>query len=804
MTMNQSELQEQVATPTEQGGLTNVEVADRLAQYGPNAVTETPPRTWLMFAHKFWGVIPWMLEAAIVIDLILGHWAEATVIAALLLFQAVLGSYQERRGKHAIALLRHQLTVSARVRRDGQWQVVAADALVPDDLVHLRVGDIVPADAQLVDGEISVDQSQLTGESLPVTHRPGATAYTGSLVNRGEASGLVTATGTRTYFGKTAQLVQLAKAPRRLQLLTVEIAKYLLALDGALIVVVVAAALVRGTSLSAMLPFVLMLLVASVPVALPAMFTMSAALGARALATHGVLATRLSAIEDAATMDVLCIDKTGTITENHLSVANIAPLEGSVADDVLRLAALASDDATQDPIDIALLDAANARGLLAAQDPASRLGFEPFDPITKRSEASISRDGVVTRVIKGEPSTIAGLTGTPWSTINDDVNRLSHGGARVLAVAIGADQGLQLVGLVALADPPRADSAALIADLARQGVRVVLVTGDGEATARAVATKVGIIGDVAPPGTIGADLDGPTADHFTIFPTVFPQDKFRLVQALQNAGHVVGMTGDGVNDAPALGQADVGIAVASATDVAKASASLVLTGEGLGEILLAIKISRGIYQRMQTWVLAMVARKAAIPPFLALGLLVFGAFVLTPLLIVLFMLFGDVATFALSTDNVVPSATSDRWAVRSLVTTGLGLASILFVASGAVFWVARYGFDLRLGAAQTVTFIWLVFAGGQAALYLARARGVFWAKPYPGRWLLYASFFDILLASILATQGWLMSPISYTWIAGLLLASLAFLAVGNGFRLVVSRLSRRRLAQSRTEEPHLA
>jgi H+-transporting ATPase len=576
------------------GGLSSAEAAERLGRFGPNAVVEAPPRTWFMLAHRFWGVIPWMLEAAVVIDVVLGRYAEAGVIAALLVFSAGLGFYQERHGKKAVALLRSQLTVSTRVRRDGTWRTVPAAELVPDDLVHLRVGDIVPADVALSDGVVSLDQYQLTGESLPVEARAGATAFTGSKVVRGEASGIVTATAGRTQFGKTAQLVQLARAPKRLQLLTVSIAKYLLALDVVLIAIVIVAAVIKGTTLSNTLPFALVLLVASVPVTLPAMFTMSASMGAANLSKNGVLATRLSAIEDAASMDVICVDKTGTITENHLSVEAVAPLRPSSAEEVLRRAAAASESATQDPLDLAVLAEAEKRGLLDGHAP-ERLSFVPFDPATKRSEADVRLDGDTVHVVKGAPQVLAGLAGQPYTDIEADVTRLAAGGARVLAVASGTDGSLHLDGLIALADPPRADSAQLVKALGVQGVRVVMVTGDTEATARAVAERVSITGEVAPAGTITDTLD---AERYGVYSAVLPEHKFALVKALQDAGHVVGMTGDGVNDAPALGQADVGIAVASATDVAKASASLVLTKAGLGEILMAIKGSRNIYQRM--------------------------------------------------------------------------------------------------------------------------------------------------------------------------------------------------------------
>lgn len=777
----------QIATGTNAPrGLSTAAAAERLARCGPNAVIETRQSPVRLFLHRFWGVIPWMLEVAIVLDLALQRWAEAGVITGLLVFQAAMGFYQERRAKRAVSLLREGLSVTARVLRDGRWQTLPAAVLVPDDVAHLRVGDIVPADMSLTDGAISVDQSQLTGESLPVEARPGAAVYSGSLVRRGEATGVVTATGRSTRYGKTAELVQLAKAPARLQGLTVEIAKYLLVLDTALILIVVAAAPIHGTSLWDTVPFVLMLLVASVPVALPTMFTMSAALGARMLAANGVLATRLSAVEDAAVMDILCLDKTGTITENRLAVEKVEAFDSASPDGVLRLAVLASDEATQDPIDLAVVRAARKQGLFEQAPP--RVSFEPFDPMTKRSEALVEQDGKVIRVIKGEPSTVAGLVQFPWTDLAGKVAGLASGGSRVLAVASGIGGELALRGLIAFADPPRADSAALIEELGRQGVRVALVTGDGEATARAVAAKVGIRGEVAPPGAIHEGFDPAVGERYSVFSNVFPQEKYLLVKALQDAGHVVGMTGDGVNDAPALSQADVGIAVAGATDVAKAAASIVLTKPGLGEILLAIKASRSIYQRMQTWVIAMITRKASIPPFLALGLLVFGAFVLNPLLIVLMMLLGDIATFALAWDHVVPSPGPNHWNVRALATTGSGLALLLLLMNGAVFWFGRHAIDMSVDEAQTFAFVWLVFGAAQAALYSARARGAFWAKPYPGRGLLLASAFDMVLATIMATQGWLMTAIPSADVAGLLGMAIAFLLLGDLVKAAMFRL----------------
>ena len=540
--MAESTKEQEWAVPlaTAPWGLTSPDATERLQQYGPNQVAAERPHRAAALLRKFWGVIPWMLELAVVIDLVLGRWVEAGVIVALLVFNAAIGFLHEGRAQRALALLRQRLTVNARVLRDGRWQLIPAAGLVPEDMVRLRAGDIIPADVRLTDGGILVDQSVLTGESLPVERGSGEAVYSGSLVRRGEATGAVTATGARTYFGKTAELVVRAKAPPRTERVILKIAEYLGILVLVLAVVALVAMIVRGTPLSEMLPFGLLLLMSSVPVALPTMFTMTAALGARALTDDGVLVTRLSAIEDAASMNVLCLDKTGTITENRLTLERVEAFADSTTDEVLRLSAMASDEAAQDPIDLAILAAVRERGLSAG---GQRLAYVPFDPATKRSEASIRQNEQLLRVVKVAPATIAELANAPWDSIAGNVARLSAGGARMLAVAAGAGAGLRLAGLIALADPPRPDSAAFIADLRKRGVRVLLVTGDGEATARAVAAKVGITGEVAPAGTIREDMDAQAAARYAIFAGVFPQDKFFLVQALQKAGHVVGMTG---------------------------------------------------------------------------------------------------------------------------------------------------------------------------------------------------------------------------------------------------------------------
>jgi H+-transporting ATPase len=784
----------QVTTPIvsfpktiDSNGLSASEAAERLQRFGTNTVTEKRAGRLLALLRKFWGVIPWMLEIAVILDLMLGRWIEAAVVGALLVVNAFVGFTQESRAQQAVALLRQRLSIEARVKRDGRWQKIPAGNLVPGDLVYLRVGDIVPADIHLTDGEVQADQSQLTGESLPIKLDAGSTAYAGSAVRRGEATGTVGATGARTYYGKTAELVRTAEAPRRLEALIVKVAEYLGALVLVLAVIALATMVIRGTPLSEMLPFGMMLLVTSVPMALPMMFTMSAALGARGLADHGVLVTRLAAIEDAASMDVLCLDKTGTLTQNRLTVGEVKPLNSTTSADLLRLAALASDDATQDPIDMAILEAARARGVL--DNPPPRMQFLPFDPSTKRSEVMVERDGQPIRIIKGAPATVAGLAETPWSEIAAKVERLSADGSRVLAVATGTKTKLEMVGFIALGDPPRQESPTLISELKKRGIRVLLVTGDGEATARAVAARVGITGEVAPAGILREDFDAAAADRYAIFAGVLPEEKFLLIQALQNAGHIVGMTGDGLNDAPALRQADVGIAVAGATDVAKAAASLVLTEPGLGEIVTAIEGSRRIFQRMRSFVLTMISMKLSTPIFLALGVILLGAFVLTPLQIVLLMLLGNFVTMSVSMDQVAPSPEPDRWNVGQLMAAGSGLAILSLLLNVAVFWVATSTLRLSMAETQTLVFFWLVIGAGQALLYVTRGRGFFWERPYPGRLHLLITLLEVSAVALLATLGWLMAPVSPKLIGGLLMLVVAFLVTADLLKIGLMRLA---------------
>jgi len=759
-------------------GLTTKEAKERLSKYGKNVISEVKKSSLQLFLHKFWGVIPWMLEVSIVINLVIGKWPDALLIIALLIFQAVLGFYQENNARNAVALLKKQLLVMAQVLRDGVWQILPASEIVPGDFLHLQAGDVVPADIEISKGDVFVNQSQLTGESMSVEMEKGKTLYAGSLITQGEAFGNVTAIGDKTYYGKTASFVKLAERPPLLQRLALEISRYLLVLDVILVIAAGGVMLVTGTSPASLLTFTLMLLVLSVPVALPAMSTLSATMGVGALAKMGVLTARLSAIEDAAAMDTLCIDKTGTLTENKPRVGRVLPLSNYSENEILYYVARTVDISNQEPINAALKQAAEERKLL--KDTGDQdIVFEAFDPKIKSSGAWVNENGKKIHIIKGEPVALAKLTETPFQNIEDKVLELSKNGDRVVAVGIGDDTKVKLAGLISLTDPILTDSKELVSMVKNQGIRVVLLTGDGKKTAQSVAEQVGIIGETAPDDIDYEKINSKDVEKYSVFPRVFPEDKYFIVKAFQNAGHVVGMTGDGVNDAPALKQASVGIATANATDVAKSSAGLILTQPGLTNIPAMIKISRGIHKRMHTWILAMITRKAAIPTFITFGLLIFKEPVITPSLAFLFMLFGDIVTFSLSKDNVVPSTKPDRWDMKPIVIRGSIYALLMFVMSLGVFWFARNIYHMALSQAQTIVFAWLVLVAGQAALYLVRNQKAFWEKPYPSSWLLGATILTFLITAFMSIEGLLMRPIPVTWFGIVLVLAFGYLILGN-------------------------
>ena len=713
-------------------GLSTAEALKRRQSAGPNTISEKRSHPLLILLKKFWAPIPWMLEIIILIELVLGKRTEAWIILTLLIFNASLSFFQEDKAQKALRLLKKRLQVQARVLRDGQWNLIDAEKIVPDDLIQIRMGDIIPADVEILEGTLLIDQSALTGESLPQEIDTGKRGYASSIVQHGEALVKVIATGPHTYYGQTSEIVRTAIAPSHLQRTIGEITRYLVSFNILLILSVFIYSIHQNISLNDLIPFCLLLLVASVPVALPPTYTLATALGSLELSKLGVLVTHLSAIEEAAAMNVLCVDKTGTITQNALEVSDCFADAPYSKDDLFCLAGLASEEATQDPIDLAILKMAqNAKSTF---DQAERLQFIPFDPDKKCSERIIRYLNQERRVQKGAPSALLP---------HRDVSKWSRDGSRVLAVTLDSKP----VGVIALKDPPRTDSKQAIQDLKNLGLRVIMLTGDNATTARSIAEKVGI---------------GPD----DVIAEVFPKDKFQIIRDLQRKGSICGMTGDGVNDAPALKQAEVGIAVCNATDVAKASASLVLTQPGLTGIVQAIQSSRRIYHRMLTYTLNKIIKTLEIALLLSIGLCLIHNFIISQVLLVLVLFTNDFLTMSISTDHASFSQKPDRWNIKKLMEIGGIFALSTLVLSFSILAIVQQSLHLSLEKIQTVIFLILALTG-QANVYLVRERHHFW-NSHPSVWMLISSSIAIVGTIVFATLGILMAPISIDFVGALL------------------------------------
>jgi H+-transporting ATPase len=755
-------------------GLTSSEARRRLADVGPNTIPEEAPSPAATVLEKFWGPVPWLLEAAIVVQLAVGAYIEAAVIGSLLLFNAILGVVQQGRAGAALAALTQRLAPTALVRRDGAWVRRPAAELVPGDVIRVSLGALVPADARVVSGSALVDQSMLTGESIPVEVEGDAPIYASSLVRRGQAIAIVTATGARTSFGRAAELVRIGHARSTEQAAILEATRHLALVNGSLAGLLVLYAFTAGWPVTDVVRLALTALLASIPVALPATFTLSAAIGAQALARQGVLLTRLSASHEAAVMNLLCADKTGTLTRNTLDVVDVVAMPGFDRERVLALAGLASSEADQDVIDATIRRAAAAA---LARGPLPRLvRFVPFDPATKMAEAVVlDRDDTELQIAKGAFGALAAVVQMPGEA-RHAADELAARGHRVLAVAAGTPGSLRLAGLLALSDPPREDAASLVAALRDLGVRTVMVTGDSPVTAAAVASQVGIDGAVCPPAQLAEERD---VGAFGVFARVGPAEKYRLVKALQGHGHVVGMCGDGVNDVPALRQAQIGIAVASATDAAKAAAGLVLTEPGLAGVLAAVTEGRIAFQRLLTYAFTMLVKKIEIVLFLAIGLALTGHAILTPALMVLMLITNDFLSMSLTTDRATPSPSPSAWRMGRITAAAVVLAAGKLGFSTGVVAVGHAWLGLTLGALQTLALVALV-CGNQALLYVLRERGRLWhSRPSP--WVLAASLADLGLIGGLAAAGILMAPLPGRVLLGVL-------AAAGGFALVLDEL----------------
>jgi H+-transporting ATPase len=748
-------------------GLSSKDVPARLQKYGRNEIIERKRNPLLKFLNYFWGPIPWMIEGAAILSAVIRRWEDFWIIAVLLLLNAGVGFWQERKADNAIDLLKKKLALRARVRRDGAWQDVPAAELVPGDIVRLRSGEVVPADLKLVDGEyLQIDESALTGESLPVEKHVSDIAYSGSVVRKGEMNALVTVTGMDTFFGRTARLVEEAKTVSHFQKAVVKIGDYLIVLAIALVVIIFFVSLYRHESILETLQFALVLTVAAIPAALPAVLSVTMVAGASALAKRQAIVSKLVAIEEMAGMDILCSDKTGTITQNRLTVAELLPRGAFEESDVLLYGMLASKEEDRDPIETALFAKADETGDLRRRlDEFTVMDFKPFDPVVKRTEARIrSAEGETFTVVKGAPQVVLSLVKEEeGSAVTEQVEELASKGYRALGVARGAGEDWSFVGLVALFDPPREDSAATIQTAVNMGVRVKMITGDHPAIAREVAQQVGMGTGIEDVGTFlhKPDRDAERAiEAADGFAQVFPEHKYHIVELLQKASHIVGMTGDGVNDAPALKKADVGIAVQGATDAAKSAAAIVLIEPGLSVIIDAIKTSREVFQRMNSYAIYRITETIRVLFFITLSIIVFKFYPVTAVMIVLLALFNDTPIMAIAYDNVRYGSKPEKWDMRLVlaISTLLGLAGV--VSSFGIFYIAEN--VLRLARDQMQSFVFLKLAiAGHLTIFLTRTKGPFWSSR-PSSTLFFAAVITKMLATLFVVYGWWVSPIGWT------------------------------------------
>jgi H+-transporting ATPase len=776
-------------------GLTQAEAEKRLAQYGPNEIEEKKTNPLLKFLTYFWGPIPWMIEAAVILSAVAQHWPDFGIILLLLLANAVVGFWEERQAGDAIDALKAKLAVKARVKRDGKWINPPARELVPGDAIRLRLGDIVPADARLLAGDpVEVDQSALTGESLPATRKPGEAVFSGSIIRQGEIGALVYATGTSTYFGKTAELVQGAHTASHFQRAVLKIGNYLIILAVALVAVIVGVAIYRGDPLLTTLQFALVLTVAAIPVAMPTVLSVTMAVGARLLAKKQAIVSRLVAIEELAGVDILCADKTGTLTQNKLTLGVPFGVDDITADQVILVAALASRADNNDTIDLAVLGGLKDDQALKGYDV---LHFKPFDAVRKCTEATV-RDagGKQFKVSKGAPQVISALCANGAevkSAVDKAVNDFAARGFRSLGVArTEADGSWQLIGVLPLFDPPREDAKATVATAIQMGVKITMVTGDALAIARETAKTLGMGTNILDGASLGDSQRDETAavtksiENADGFAQVFPEHKFHIVDVLQKHDHIVGMTGDGVNDAPALKKADCGIAVSGATDAARAAASIVLMTPGLSVIIDAIKESRRIFQRMNSYAIYRIAETLRVLLFMTLAILIFNFYPLTAVMIVMLALLNDGAILSIAYDNVHYKNEPEAWNMHVVlgVATVLGITGV--VAAFGLFYLGERVFHLDRAHIQTLMYLKLSVAG-HLTIFLTRTRGPFWSIR-PARILWMAVLGTQGLATLIAVYGLFMTPLGWGWAAFVWGYALAWFIVNDRVKLLAYRL----------------
>jgi H+-transporting ATPase len=785
---------------TDSKGLSSQEAKNRLEKYGYNEIEEKKVSPLRKLLGYFWGPIPLMIEAAAVISAYISHWEDFWIIISLLLINGMVGFFQEHKADNAINLLKQKLAIRSRALRDGKWAEITSQELVPGDVIRIRLGDIIPADAKLFDGEyLSVDESALTGESLPVEKHVADVAYSGSIVQKGEMNALVVSTGMRTFFGKTAKLVEEAKTKSHFQKALLKIGDYLIALAVGLIALVFLVAMFRHESIPETLQFALVLLIAAIPAAMPAVLSVTMAVGATLLAKKQALVSKLVAIEEMAGVDVLCADKTGTLTKNDLSVAELVTFDIFTDSDLLMVASLASRVEEQDHIDNAILAKAKTSGILEKLGSYKHLSFKPFDPVIKRVESKVEDpSGKEFLVSKGAPQAILALVLNKdeiSAKVEESVKRLASKGFRSLGVARTNLQGIwEFVGIISLHDPPREDSKDTIATAKTLGINIKMITGDHIDIAKEIARELNLGTNIQTASQIidktDIEIQG-IVEQADGFAQVFPEHKYKIVGLLQAKGHIVGMTGDGVNDAPALKKADVGIAVFGATDVAKSAAHIVLTQPGLSVIIDAVKESRKIFQRMKNYAIYRISETIRILLFLVSSIIIFNFYPITPLMIVLLAILNDVPIMTIAYDNVRISNRPERWEMKRVlgIATGLGLIGV--ISSFGLLYIGMNVFDLKTGPLQSLIYLKLSVAG-HLLFFIARTRGHFWTVK-PASKLFLAIITTQTIATIITAQGILVPAIGwhnalFVWVYALAWFLVTDFAKGPIYKLLENKI----------------
>ncbi|MCK8603439.1 plasma-membrane proton-efflux P-type ATPase [Desulfoferrobacter suflitae] len=787
-------------------GLSGSEAVSRLERYGPNALEEHKTHPLLKFLSYFWGPIPWMIEVAAILSALVKDWVDFTIICSLLGFNAVIGFWEEHEADNALDALKDQLALLARVRRDNKWEEVQARELVPGDVIRLRAGDIVPADLKLFNGDyVSIDESALTGESLPVSKEPGEIAYSGSIIKQGEMEGLVTATGGNTYFAQTAKLVESAGAVSHFQKAVMRVGDFLIFIALGLSIVLVVVQLLRGVPALELVQFVLILVVASIPVAMPAVLSVTMALGALALSRMKAIVSRLQSIEEMAGIDILCSDKTGTLTQNKLTLGHPVTFAAKDGQELILAAALASKEENRDAIDLAVLQGLADSSRL---NSCLQVDFVPFDPINKRTEATIKKGDETFKVAKGAPQVImemCRLDQESSAKAEEAVNALAAKGYRTIGVARSPDEdSWEFLGILPLYDPPREDSGETIAKAQAYGIQVKMITGDNAAIAKEIARQLGMGANIQPAAKLFAGNESETLSRDAAgiieaadgFAQVFPEHKYHIVKTLQDRGHLVAMTGDGVNDAPALKQAEVGIAVSGATNAAQSAAALVLTQAGLSVIIKAVEEARRIFERMMSYTIYRIAMTIDIMFFVVLAMLAFNFYPLTAVMIIILALLDDIPIMTIAYDNTYLNPKPVRWDMHRVLTVSSVLGLLAVLETFGLLLIGKLWMGLDTPHVQAMLFLQLV-AGGHLMLFVTRTKKAFWRSPHPS-WSLFCAIVGTqIFAVLMCGFGWLVPKLPWRLIGIVWVYNLVWMLFQDMVKLGVYRLVENRARHKR-------